>query len=207
MLGRDRRLNRTHCHLNMTRSMDIKPQMILNQVGLLAKKIAKVLIYAFIALVLLYVAFKAWEYKTESDQQQAVKQSQTQQSEKFANGSLYVATYSPLLVGSSSLTFVQRPNNEPLFKYLLGASYANFITALEDSASLVYVGPQILGTGCQKLGCAASQAALLIDPTKGRIYAALMEGGKPSYFGLSEGQVVPPAFEKWASAQVVEGAK
>ena len=207
MLGRDRRLNRTHCHLNMTRSMDIKPQMILNQVGLLAKKIAKVLIYAFIALVLLYVAFKAWEYKTESDQQQAVKQSQTQQSEKFAIVSQYVATYSPLVVGSSSLTFVQRSGNEPLFKYLLGASYQNFISSLENSASLVYVGSQILGSGCLKLDCAASQAAFVIDPSKGRIYAALIESGKTSYFGLTEGQAVPPAFEKWASTPTVEGAK
>ena len=191
----------------MTRSMDIKPQMIVNQIGLLAKKIAKVLIYAFIALVLLYIAFKAWEYQAESDQQQAVKVSQTQQSENFSNGSQYVATYSPLLVGSSSLSFVQRPNNEPLFKYLFGASYPNFITALEDSASLVYVGPQILGTGCQKLGCTVSQAALVIDPSKGRIYAALIEGVKVSYFGLAEGQAVPPAFEKWASTQIVELAK
>jgi len=195
------------CHFNMTRSMDIKPQMIVNQVGLIAKKIAKVLIYAFIALVLLYIAFKAWEYQAESEQKQADKVSQTQHSEQFANGSQYVATYSPLLVGSSSLNFAQRPNNEPLFKYLLGASYPNFITALEDSASLVYVGPQILGTGCQKLGCAVAQAALVIDPSKGRIYAALIEGGKVSYFGLAEGQAVPPAFEKWASTQIVELAK
>ena len=207
MLGRDRRFKRAHCHFNMTRSMDIKPQMIVNQVGLLAKKIAKILIYGFIALVLLYLIFKAWEYKAESDQQDAVKKTQTQQSEKFAIVSQYVATYSPLVVGSSSLTFVQRSGNEPLFKYLIGASYQNFISALENSASLIYMGSQILGSGCSKLGCAASQAAFVIDPSKGRIYAALIEGGKTSYFGLTEGQAVPPAFEKWASTPVVEGAK
>ena len=181
--------------------------MIVNQVGLLAKKIAKMLIYGFIALVLLYLIFKAWEYKAESDQQEAVKELQTQQSEKFANVSQYVATYSPLVVGSSSLTFVQRSGNEPLFKYLLGGSYQNFIGALENSASLVYVGSQILGSGCPKLGCAASQAALVIDPSKGRIYAALIEGGKKSYYGLTEGQAVPPAFEKWAATPAEEVAK
>jgi hypothetical protein len=191
----------------MTRSMDIKPQMILNQVGLLAKKIAKILIYGFIALVLIYLVFKAWEYKAESDQQDAVKKTQTQQSEKFANVSQYVATYSPLVVGSSSLTFVQRSGNELLFKHLLGTSYQNFISALENSASLVYVGSQILGSGCPKLGCAASQAAFVIDPSKGRIYAALIESGKTSYYGLTEGQAVPPAFEKWVSAPLAGGAK
>jgi len=187
--------------------MDIKPQMIVNRVGLFAKKIAKILIYAFIALVLLYLTFKAWEYKAESDQQESVKKSQTQQSEKFAIVSQYVATYSPLVVGSSSLTFVERSGNQPLFKYLLGANYQNFISALENSTPLVYVGQQILGSGCPKLGCAASQAALVIDPSKGRIYAALIENGKTSYFGLTEGQAVPPAFEKWATTPAVEGAK
>jgi len=187
--------------------MDIKPQMIVNQIGLLVKTIAKILIYGFIALVLLYVIFKAWEYKAESDQQAAVKELQTQQSEKFANVSQYVATYSPLVVGSSSLTFVQRSGNEPLFKYLLGGSYQNFISALENSASLVYVGSQILGSGCPKLGCAASQAAFVIDPSKGRIYAALIEGGKTNYYGLTEGQAVPPAFEKWATTPAAEIAK
>jgi hypothetical protein len=187
--------------------MDIKPQMILNQVGLLAKKIAKMLIYGFIALVLLYLIFKAWEYKAESDQQEAIKESQNQQSENFANVSQYVATYSPLVVGSSSLTFVQRSGNEPLFKYLLGSSYENFISALENSAPLVYVGSQILGSGCPKLGCAASQAAFVIDPSKGRIYAAMIESGKTSYFGLTGGQAAPPAFEKWAASPAVEGAK
>jgi len=191
----------------MTRSMDIKPQMILNQVGLFAKKIAKILIYVFIALVLLYLVFKAWEYKAESDQLEAVKESQTQQSQKFIDVSQYVATYSPLVVGSSSLTFVQRSGHEPLFKYLLGASYQNFISALEKSSPLVYVGSQILGSGCAKLDCTASQAAFLIDPSKGRIYAALIESGKASYFGLAKDQVVPPAFEKWASVPAVEGAK
>lgn len=191
----------------MTRSMDIKPQMIVNQVGLLAKKIAKILIYGFITLVLLYLIFKAWEYKTESDQQAAVKESQAQQSEKFASVSQYVATYSPLVVGSSSLTFVQRSGNEPLFKYLLGANYQNFISALENSAALIYVGSQILGSGCSKLGCTVSQAAFIIDPSKGRIYAALIEDGKTRYFGLTEGQAVPSAFERWASTPAVEGAK
>ena len=47
----------------------------------------------------------------------------------------------------------------------------------------------------------------MIDPSKGRIYAALIESGKTSYFGLTEGQAVPPAFEKWASTPTVEGAK
>lgn len=184
-----------------------QPQMIVNQIGLIAKKIIKGLIFGLIALVLLYLFFKAWEYKADSDQQQAVKALQTQQSEKFANGSQYAATYSPLVVGSSSLSFVQRTANEGLFRYLLGGSYANFINALAESSPLVYVGSQVFGSGCEKLGCSVSQAALLIDPAKGRIYAALFENGKVAYFGLAEGQAIPPAFEKWASNQIAEGAK
>jgi hypothetical protein len=187
--------------------MDIKPQMIVNQIGLLAKKIAKGLIYAFIALVALYLIFKAWEYKTESDQQQAIQASKTQLSENFVTLSQHVATYSPLLVGTSALTVVQRGANAPLFQYLLGSNYQEWISALEESSPLMYVGQQILGAGCQKLGCPIAQAAFVIDPVKGRIYAAMIEGGKTSYYGLAEGEIAPAAFEKWVSNQAVEGGK
>jgi len=99
----------------MTRSMDSKPQTILSLVTILAKKIAKGLLYAFAALIVVYFIFKVWEYTAESGQQQATKVLQGEQSEQLKNLSKQIATYSPLIVGSSSLQFVKRPVNEPLF--------------------------------------------------------------------------------------------
>jgi len=191
----------------MTRSMDSKPQTIVSRVTILAKKIAKGLLYAFAALIVVYFIFKVWEYTAESGQQQATKVLQGEQSEQFKNLSKQIATYSPLVVGSSSLQFVKRPVNEPLFQYLLGGSYQLFMTALEDSEPLVYVGPFILGSGCQKLGCALSRAAYLIDPSKGRVYAAMIENGKTRYFGFTEGEAIPPAFESWATKQIAGDSK
>ena len=191
----------------MTRSMDSKPQTIVSRVVLLAKKIAKGLLYALAALVLVYLAFKAWEYTAESGQQQATKVVQGEQSEKFTNLSKQIAAYSPLVVGSSSLQFVKRAVNEPLFQHLLGSNYQTFITALEDSVALVYVGPSIFGAGCQKLGCTLSRAAYLIDPIKGRVYAATIENGKTRYFGFTEGEAIPPAFETWVAKQIAADSK
>lgn len=187
--------------------MDSKPQTIVGRVVLLAKKIAKGLLYALAALVVIYFIFKVWEYTVESGQQQATRVLQGEQSEKFTNLSKQIATYSPLVVGSSSLQFAKRAINEPLFQYLLGSSYQNFITALETSAPLVYVGPFIFGSGCQKLGCAVSQAAYLIDPSKGRVYAATIENGKTRYFGFTEGEAIPPAFETWATKPIAGDSK
>jgi len=187
--------------------MDSKPKTIVSRVVSLAKKIAKGVLYALATLVVVYFAFKAWEYTAESGQQQATKVVQGEQSEQFANLSKQIAAYSPLVVGRSSLQFVKRPINEPLFQYLLGSSYQSFITALEDSVALVYVGPSIFGAGCQKLGCALSRAAYLIDPSKGRVYAAMIENGKTRYFGFAEGEAIPPAFESWATKQIAGDSK
>ncbi len=191
----------------MTRSMDSKPQTIVSRVVSLAKKIAKGLLYALATLVVIYFIFKVWELTAESGQQQATKVVQGEQSEKFTNLSKQIAPYSPLVVGSSSLQFVKRAVNEPLFQYLLGSSYQTFITALEDSTPLVYVGPSIFGAGCQKLGCTLSQAAYLIDPSKGRVYAAMIENGKTRYFGFTEGEAILPAFETWAAKQIARDSK
>ncbi len=191
----------------MTRSMDSKPQTIVTRVMSLAKKIAKGLLYALATLVVIYFVFKVWEYTAESSQQQATKVVQGEQSEQFTNLSKQIATYSPLVVGGSSLQFVKRAINEPLFQYLLGSSYQTFITALEDSAPIVYVGPSIFGSGCQKLGCALSQAAYIIDPSKGRVYAAMIENGKTRYFGFTEGEAILPAFETWAAKQIARDSK
>ena len=187
--------------------MDSKPKTIVSRVVSLAKKIAKGLLYALVALVLVYLAFKAWEYTVESGQQQATKVVQGEQSEKFTNLSKQIAAYSPLVVGSSSLQFVKRAVNEPLFQHLLGNNYQTFITALEDSVALVYVGPSIFGAGCQKSGCTLSRAAYLIDPSKGRVYAATIENGKTRYFGFTEGEAIPPAFESWATKQIAGDPK
>jgi len=191
----------------MTRSMDSKPQTIVSRVVSLAKKIAKGLLYALAALIVVYFLFKVWEYTGESDQQQATKVLRAEQGEQFTNLSKQIAPYSPLVVGSSSLQFVKRAVNEPLFQYLLGNSYQTFITALEDSASIVYVGPFIFGSGCQKSGCALSQAAYIIDPSKGRVYAATIENGKTRYFGFTEGEPIPAAFESWAAKSIAGESK
>ena len=191
----------------ITRGMDSKSQTIVGRVVSLAKKIAKGLLYALVALVLVYFAFKAWEYTAESGQQQVTKVVQGEQSEKFTNLSKQIAAYSPLVVGSSSLQFVKRAVNEPLFQHLLGNNYQTFITALEDSVALVYVGPSIFGAGCQKSGCTLSRAAYLIDPSKGRVYAATIENGKTRYFGFTEGEAIPPAFESWATKQIAGDSK
>lgn len=191
----------------ITPSMDSKPQTIQSRIVFLAKKIAKGLLYALAALVLIYFIFKVWEYTAESSQQKVTKVVQGEQSEKFKNLSKQIATYAPLAVGSPSYYFVKRAENEALFQNLLGSSYQNFMIALEDSAPLVYVGPIIFGSGCPKLGCMLSQAAYLIDPSKGRIYAATMEDGKTRYFGFTEGEAIPPAFEGWAAKQIVGDSK
>jgi hypothetical protein len=187
--------------------MDSKPKTIVSRVVSLAKKIAKGLLYALAALVVVYLAFKAWEYSVEIGQQQATKVLQSEQSEKFTNLSKQIAAYSPLVVGSPSLQFVTRAVNEPLFQHLLGNNYQTFITALEDSVALVYVGPSIFGAGCQKSGCTLSRAAYLIDPSKGRVYAATIENGKTRYFGFTEGEAIPPAFESWATKQIAGDSK
>jgi len=193
--------------LKMTRSMDSKPQTIVSRVVFLAKKIAKALLYALAALVVVYFIFKVWEYTAESSQQQATKVVQGEQSEQFTNLSKQIVAYSPLVVGSSSIQFVKRAVNEPLFQQLLGNNYQTFITAMEDSVALVYVGPSIFGAGCQKLGCTLSRAAYLIDPSKGRVYAAMIENGKTRYFGFTEGEAIPPAFESWATKQIAGDSK
>jgi hypothetical protein len=187
--------------------MDSKPQTIVSRVVLLAKKIAKGLLYALAALVVVYFIFKVWEYTAESGQQQATKVLRGEQSEQFTNLSKQIATYSPLVVGGSSLQFVKRAVNEPLFQNLLGSNYQTFITAMEDSVALVYVGPSIFGAGCQKLGCTLSRAAYLIDPSKGRVYAATIENGKTQYFGFTEGEAIPLAFESWATKQIAGDSK
>jgi hypothetical protein len=187
--------------------MDSKPQTIVSRVLILAKKIAKGLLYALAALIAVYFIFKVWEYTAESGQQQATKVVQGEQSEKFTNLSKQIVAYAPLVVGSSSIQFVKRAVNEPLFQQLLGNNYQTFITALEDSVALVYVGPSIFGAGCQKLGCTLSRAAYLIDPSKGRVYAATIENGKTTYFGFTEGEAIPPAFESWATKQIAGDSK
>lgn len=191
----------------MTRSMDSKPQTIQSRVVFLAKKIAKGLLYALAALVLVYFAFKVWEYTAESGQKETAKVLRGEQSESITSLSRQIASYSPLVVGGSSYHFAKRALNEPLFQYLLGSSYQNFIAALEDSLPLVYVGPAIFGSGCQKSGCALSQAAYLIDPSKGRVYAALKENGKTQYFGFTEGEAILPVFEGWAAKQIAGDSK
>ena len=191
----------------MASSMDNKPETKLNPVGLIAKKVAKGFAYALLVLLLIYAAFKVWEYQAESDHQQTTKILNQQKYEAFLDLSKYQAAYSPLIVGGSSLAFAKLGIGESIFSNLLGVDYPVFIGSLEESAPIVYVGPQILGSGCNKSDCTVSKAAFLIDPAKGRMYAGMVTNGKSKYYGLADGEPVPVALGKWSSAEALERTK
>lgn len=65
----------------------------------------------------------------------------------------------------------------------------------------------MFGSGCKKQACSELKAAFLVDPGTSEFLAAILDNGKPIYYGLAEGKPVPAVFEKWAGAQSVENAK
>jgi hypothetical protein len=108
-----------------------------------------------------------------------------------------LATYAPLLVGSPSSVLTTRANGKFILAYMLGADIESFQDAFEESQPIVYVGSQILGTGCKKSDCGEFSAAFVIEPATSRLYLALRKGGELTFYGLEDSQSVPLAFEKW----------
>ena len=187
--------------------MDLSLKTLFMSIGSLGSKLLKLLAALILLGVISYFGFKGWEYKSELDENAHHAELQAQEQKRFAVLSRHLATYAPLMVGTSSLGFIQAGNGKTTFEILMGEDYSALLTAIGKSKQMVYVGPQILGVGCASEDCLSTQAAFVIDPTLGKVYAAITEDGKPIYYGLVEGSPIPPAFEKWNGFQKVEGGR
>jgi len=175
--------------------------MIVAKLKALAKLVLKGVAILLLLLILLYAGFKIWEYQDlESKQAEkiALRHRLKVQYEDLARDQ---AAYAPLVVGSSSLDYIQRGNGEPIFTYLLGADFKLYQNLMEDSVPIIYVGKQILGSGCKKQGCGEGEAAFVIDLDSSKYFAAINQGGKVVFFGIEEGAPIPAAFQKWHGSQ------
>lgn len=187
--------------------MDKKtPQLISKATGL-ARKLVKAFLFLCLFLVLLYAAFKFWEYKSIADKKAELASVRSEQKHQYEALSSDVAMYAPLFIGTSSLDFVKRGKIEFIFKYLLGEDLPVFLEAMEQSSPLVFSGNLIFGSGCKKQTCGDLRAAYLLDTDRNEFIAAILENGKPIYYGLADGKPAPAAFEKWASIQAIEAAQ
>ena len=181
--------------------------MIVAKVKALAKLILKGVAFFLILLVLLYAAFKVWEYQSIESKRSELSAFQNQQKVQYEDLTKDQVSYVPLMVGTPSLSYIQSENRSFIFSYLLSADYTVFKEAMEDSAQLVYVGKQILGSGCKRQACNELEAAFVIDPEMGQYFAAIRQNGAIIYYGLEEGRSIPLAFTKWHPNEGVEGAK
>lgn len=181
--------------------------MLVAKLKSLAKFILKAIAALLLLLVLLYAAFKAWEYHTLEGKQAEQTALQYQQKIKYGDLTKDQASYIPLMIGTSSLEYVQDRDRNFIFSYLLSADYNVFKEAMEDSAQMVYVGKQILGSGCKRQACKELEAAFVIDPETSQYFAAINQNGKVVYYGVEEGKSIPPAFTKWHPNEGLEGAK
>ncbi|MBU3555008.1 hypothetical protein [Polynucleobacter sp. UB-Piko-W3] len=181
--------------------------MIVAKAKALAKIILKGIAILLALLILLYAGFKFWEYQTIEGKRAEKTAFLNQQKTKFEDFIRDEVSYAPLMVGTSSLEYVQRGNRDFIFSYLLAADYKAFQNAMEDSVPMIYVGKQILGSGCKKQACSEAEAAFVIDPDSGKYYAALSQDGKTVYYGVEDGKSTPAAFEKWHGNQTSGGAK
>ena len=187
--------------------MDLSLKTLLMSIGSLGSKLLKLLAFLLLLGVISYLGFKGWEYNSELDENAHKAELQTQQQKRFGILSKHLATYAPLMVGTSSLGFVQVGNGKTTFEILMGEDYSALLAALEKSKQMVYVGPQILGVGCASEDCLTTQGAFVIDSALGKVYAAITEDGKPIYYGVVDGSPIPPAFEKWNGFQKAEASK
>lgn len=181
--------------------------MILAKVKALAKLILKGIAILLALLVLFYVVFKIWEYRSNETKRSEQTALQYQQKTKYDDLIKDQVSYVPLMVGTSSLDYVLGGNRNFIFSYLLSADYPVFKEAMEDSSQMVYVGKQILGFGCKKQACNELESAFVIDPEASQYFAAISQNGKVIYYGLEEGKPIPPAFMKWRPNEGAEGAK
>lgn len=181
--------------------------MMFAKVKALAKLILKGIAIFLVLLILLYAAFKAWEYQAIEKKQAEKSAFQRQQKTKYEDFTKDQALSIPLMVGTSSLEYVQQGGRNFIFSYLLSADYKTFQEAMEDSAQMIYIGPQILGSGCKKQACNELEGAFVVDVESNQYFAAISQNGKIIYYGIEEGKPIPPAFMKWRPNEVVEGVK
>jgi hypothetical protein len=181
--------------------------MIVAQVKALAKFVLKGIALLLTLLILLYAAFKLWEFQTIESKRAENVALQNRLKNQFEDLTRDQASYIPLMVGTSSLDYVQRGNGEIIFSYLLGSNYKLYQELMQDSGQIIYVGKQILGSGCKKQGCSDGEAAFVIDPESSKYYAAINQDGKVEYYGIEDGAPAPAAFQQWHGSQVSEGAK
>jgi hypothetical protein len=181
--------------------------MIVAQVKAFAKFILKGIVLFIVLLVLLYAGFKGWEFQSiESKRAEHVAQ-QNRLKNQFEDLARDQVSYIPLMVGGSSLDYVQKGNGEFIFSFLLGSNYKLYQELMEDSGQIIYVGKQIFGSGCKKQGCADGEAAFVVDPGSGKYYAAISRDSKVEYYGIEDGSQIPAAFQKWHGNLSVEGVK
>ena len=181
--------------------------MIAAKVKTLAKLILQGIALLLALLVLIYIGFKVWAYYSlegNRAQQSALK---LQQKTRYDDITKDQSSYVPLMIGTSSYEYVLDRNRNFIFTYLLSADYKVFQEAMEDSAQMVYVGKQILGSGCKKQACNELEAAFVIDPETSQYFAAISQNGKVVYYGVEDGKSIPSAFMKWHPNIVVEGSK
>ena len=181
--------------------------MMLAKVKAFAKLALRAIIALLVLLILLYAAFKAWEYRTIENKQSEKSAMQREQKIKYEDFTKDQALYVPLMVGTSSLDYVQHGSRNFIFTYLLSVDYKAFLEAMEDSAQMIYVGSQILGSGCKKQACNELEAAFVVDIESNQYFAAISQKGKIAYYGIEEGKPIPQAFMKWHLHEAVEGMK
>lgn len=191
---------------NLSQNGYYKP-MIVAQLKALAKFIFKGIAFLLALLILSYAGFKFWEYQAVEGKLAEKTAFQNRQKNKFESIVRDEASYAPLMVGTSSLDYVLRSNRDFIFSYLLAANYKAFQEAMEDSVQIIYVGKQILGSGCKKQACNEAESAFVIDPETGQFFAAISQNGKVIYYGVEEGKSIPLAFTKWHGGQTAEAAK
>jgi hypothetical protein len=177
--------------------MPKQPISIAAKIRKLVMNVIKWILYALIILVLAYASFKVWEYKGEYEKEKTAKILAKEQEIQFDDLRKNLATYAPLLVGSPSSVLTMRANGKFILAYMLGAEIEAFQNAFEESGPIIYVGSQLLGTGCKKSDCEESSAAFVIEPANGKVYLALRKSGELNFYGLEDSKTIPLAFEKW----------
>lgn len=181
--------------------------MIAAKVKALAKLILRGIAMLLVLLVLIYIGFKVWAYYSLEGNRAQQSALQRQQKTRYDDLAKDQSSYVPLMIGAPSYEYAMDGNRNFIFTYLLSADYKVFQEAMEDSAQMVYVGKQILGSGCKKQACNELEAAFVVDPEANQYFAAISQNGKVVYYGVEDGKSIPSAFMKWRPNIVVEGGK
>lgn len=181
--------------------------MIAAKVTAFAKLILRGIALLIVLLILIYAGFKIWAYYALESNRTQHAALQRHQKTKYDDLTKDQSSYAPLMMGTPSYNYVMDGNRNFIFTYLLSADYKVFQEAMEDSVQMVYVGKQILGSGCKKQACNELGAAFVIDPETSQYFAAISQNGKIVYYGVEHGKLIPPAFMKWQPNVVIEEGK